>query len=54
MLQGTQGFPLVQRDLQQVEQLSQQLKGRTRRKDAGDDSLAAARLLAQEGVSAQK
>ena len=53
-MQDTQGFPLVQRDLHQVEQLSQQLKGKARRIDAGSDSLAAARLLAREGISAQK
>ena len=53
-MQDTQGFPLVHRDLQQIEQLSQKLRGKARRIDAGSDSLAAARLLAQEGVSAQK
>ena len=54
LTQDTQGFPLLQRDLQQVEQLSQKLKSKARRVNAESDSLAAARLLAQEGVSAQK
>lgn len=53
-MQDTQGFPLLQRDLHQVEQLSQKLKSKARRIDAGADSLAAARLLAQEGISAQR
>ncbi|KAK9812585.1 hypothetical protein WJX73_010575 [Symbiochloris irregularis] len=50
----TDGFPVLQRGLQQVEHLSQKLKSKGRRLDASADSLAAARLFAQEGLSSQK
>ena len=52
--QNSQGLPQVERDLLQVEQLSQKLKARTARADAGQQTLAATRLLAQEGLDTRK
>ena len=54
VLQDTQGFPRVERDLLQVEQYSQQLKARAARIDPAGDALAATRLLAQEGLNTRK
>lgn len=53
-LQDSQGLPQVERDLLQVEQLSQKLKARTARADAGQQTLAATRLLAHEGLDTRK
>ena len=54
VMQDTQGFPRVERDLLQVEQYSQQLKARAARIDPAGDALAATRLLAQEGLNTRK
>lgn len=53
-VQDSQGIPQVERDLLQVEQLSQKLKSRTTRVDSGSQTLAATRLLAQEGLNSRK
>ncbi|KAK9915316.1 hypothetical protein WJX75_007541 [Coccomyxa subellipsoidea] len=50
----SQGIPQIERDLLQVEQLSQKLKARTARIDSGSQTLAATRLLAQEGLNSRK
>lgn len=47
-------FPRVQRDILQVEQYSQKLRGRAVRADAGADALEASRLLAGEGVNPRR
>jgi nuclear pore complex protein Nup93 len=52
--QDSQGIPQVERDLLQVEQLSQKLKARTARIDSGSQTIAATRLLAQEGLNTRK
>ena len=44
----------MERDLLQVEALSQRLKQRTARADTGSQTLAATRLLAQEGLDTRK
>ena len=54
MSQDAQGVPQVERDLLQVEALSQRLKQRTARADTGSQTLAATRLLAQEGLDTRK
>ena len=53
-MQDSQGIPQIERDLLQVEQLSQKLKARTARIDSGSQTLAATRLLAQEGLNSRK
>ena len=45
-----QGFPVVSRDLSQVHALSQALRAKSQRADTHTDSVAAARLLGQEGI----
>lgn len=54
MLQDNKGIPQVQRDLQQVEQLSRNLRAKTVRLDAGAETIAATRLLAHEGLNTRK
>jgi nuclear pore complex protein Nup93 len=44
----------VQRNIQQVEQYSQRLRGRAARADASTEALEASRLLAQEGLNPRK
>ncbi len=53
-VQDSQGIPQVERDLLQVEQLSQKLKSKTARIDSRSQTLAATRLLAQEGLNSRK
>ena len=48
------GFPQMDRDLVQVEQLSLKLKAKTSRLDQPNEELAASRLLAQQGVNAHR
>ena len=45
-----QGFPVVSRDLSQVHALSQALRAKSQRANTHTDSVAAARLLGQEGI----
>lgn len=52
--QDGQGFPRIERDILQVEELSRQLKAKHTRLDGSQDALAASRLLAQEGLNAQR
>ena len=53
-MQDAEGFPRVERDLVQVEQLSQKLRAKAARADHSEESLAATRLLAQEGLNNRK
>ncbi|KAK9867148.1 hypothetical protein WJX84_008824 [Apatococcus fuscideae] len=48
------GLPRIDRDIPQLEQLSQKLRSRTQRLDNSADQIAATRLLAQEGFNAQR
>lgn len=52
--QDTRGIPQVQRDLQQVEALSRNLRAKTARLDAGAETIAATHLLAHEGLNTRK
>ncbi len=52
--QDAEGFPRVERDLVQVEQLSQKLRARAARADHSEEAFAATRLLAQEGLNNRK
>ena len=52
--QDNKGVPQIQRDLQQVEQLSKNLRAKTARLDAGAEAVAATRLLAHEGLNTRK
>ena len=52
--QDNKGVPQIQRDLQQVEQLSKNLSAKTARLDAGAEAVAATRLLAHEGLNTRK
>ena len=49
-----QEFPRIQRDILQVEQLSQKLRAKAVRADVTADTLDASRLLAQEGINPRK
>ena len=53
-LQDAEGFPRVERDLVQVEQLSQKLRAKAARADHSEEAFAATRLLAQEGLNNRK
>jgi hypothetical protein len=53
-MQDAEGFPQVDRDLLQVEQLSQKLRTKASRLDQAQDGLAASRLLAQQGINAHR
>lgn len=53
-LQDAEGFPQVERDLLQVEELSQKLRTKASRLDQAEDGLAASRLLAQQGVNVRR
>mmetsp|Transcript_19713 Transcript_19713/g.59561 ORF Transcript_19713/g.59561 Transcript_19713/m.59561 type:complete len:809 (-) Transcript_19713:69-2495(-) len=48
------GFPQMERDLMQVEQLSLKLRAKASRLDQSNEELAASRLLAQQGVNARR
>ena len=52
--QDNKGVPQIQRDLQQVEQLSKNLSAKTARLDAGAEAVAATRLLAHEGLNTRR
>lgn len=52
--QESQGFPRVERDVLQVEQFSQKLRGKASRLDATSEALDASRLLAQEGLNPRR
>ncbi|EFN57487.1 hypothetical protein CHLNCDRAFT_143016 [Chlorella variabilis] len=54
LVRSEQAFPRVQRDILQVEQYSQKLRGRAARADATAESLEASRLLAHEGLNPRK
>ncbi|KAG0576106.1 hypothetical protein KC19_5G056000 [Ceratodon purpureus] len=47
-------LPPIQRSLEQLETLSRQLKARTSRYEAPNEAIAATRLLAREGISADQ
>ncbi|BBN03469.1 nuclear pore complex protein Nup93 [Marchantia polymorpha subsp. ruderalis] len=47
-------FPPIQRSLDQLETLSRQLKARTSRFEAPNETIAATRLLAREGINADQ
>ncbi|KAJ7972191.1 Nuclear pore protein [Quillaja saponaria] len=47
-------FPPLQRNLDQLEQLSKKLKSKTLRTEAPSQSIAATRLLAREGINAEQ
>lgn len=49
-----QAFPRVQRDILQVEQYSQKLRGKAARGDATAETLEASRLLAHEGLNPRR
>lgn len=49
-----EGFPQVDRDLLQVEELSQKLRTKASRLDQAEDGIAASRLLAQQGVNVRR
>jgi hypothetical protein len=49
-----QGLPRVERDILQIQQLSQQLRTKAARTDFMNETLDASRLLAQEGVNARR
>ena len=53
-MQDAEGFPQVDRDLLQVEELSQKLRTKASRLDQAEDGLAASRLLAQQGVNVHR
>lgn len=53
-LQDAEGFPQVDRDLLQVEELSQKLRTKASRLDQAEEGLAASRLLAQQGVNVHR
>ena len=44
----------MERDISQVEAFSSRLKAKAQRIDSGGDTLAAARLLAQEGINPRR
>lgn len=48
------GFPHMERDLKQVEQLSLKLRSKASRLDQSEDSFAASRLLAHQGVNSRR
>ena len=53
-MQDAEGFPQVDRDLLQVEELSQKLRTKASRLDQAEDGLAASRLLAQQGINVHR
>jgi hypothetical protein len=54
VVQDAEGFPQVDRDLLQVEELSQKLRTKASRLDQAEDGLAASRLLAQQGINVHR
>ena len=54
LVQDSQGLPRIERDIPQLELFSQKLRARTQRIDNSADQIAATRLLAQEGLNAQR
>lgn len=53
LMQDTQGFPRVERDIGQIEAFSSRLRAKAQGGDSQRDDLAATRLLAQEGFNAR-
>lgn len=53
-MQDAEGLPLVDRDLLQVEELSQKLRTKASRLNQAEDGLAASRLLAQQGINVRR
>lgn len=53
-VQDAEGFPQVDRDLLQVEELSQKLRTKASRLDQAEDGLAASRLLSQQGINVHR
>lgn len=53
-MQDAEGFPQVDRDLMQVEEMSQKLRTNASPLDQSEDAFAASRLLAQQGVNTRR
>lgn len=53
-MQDAEGFPQVDRDLMQIEEMSQKLRTKASPLDQSEDAFAASRLLAQQGVNTRR